>query len=287
LCALLRRGGLPPGLACVWGWSPLVALEFAGSGHFDSLGIALLLGSLALLPEGALGARRLAGLALLAGAILVKYLPLCALPFAARGRRGAGGWLARMLLVLSLCALGFAPLAWLAGGAHGLAAGLSEYGLRWESTSLVYRFVERPLELLLERDLGPTDPRRLGRALVLLCWIGWGVLAWRRRAPTVAATGTMIGAFLVLTPTLHPWYLTWALPFAALQRSSPARAAWLWLAASAPLLYAPLVRWQAEGAWEEPAWLWPAVALPFLALLFVSISATGRSGTARLARSAT
>ena len=66
-----------------------------------------------------------------------------------------------------------------------------------------------------------------------------------------------------LSPTLHPWYLTWALPFLA---CFPSRA-WTWLLALAPLCYSVVARWQLEGLWQEPAWLWPLWALPFLALL--------------------
>jgi hypothetical protein len=45
-----------------------------------------------------------------------------------------------------------------------------------------------------------------------------------------------VGALLLLAPTLHPWYLLWALPFAAARREP----AFLWLATVAPLAYALL-----------------------------------------------
>lgn len=267
LVVLLRRARLPVGLALVWGWSPLVSIEFAGSGHFDSLGILLLLASLASLPapnESGRG-RRLGACVLLALAILVKYLPLCALPFVVRGQgfvRGAG----RALLVVVLCAAGFAPLLALEGGGSGLGGGLSEYGLRWESTSLVYRWIEPAFAQLFERDGSWLDARRLGRLAIGVVWLAWGLLAWRRGRPAVAATGTMIAAFLVLSPTLHPWYLTWVLPFVALRRPGLDRTAWLLLVAAAPLFYLTLVRWRLEEVWEEPVWLWPAIAVPFLLL---------------------
>ena len=79
----------------------------------------------------------------------------------------------------------------------------------------------------------------------------------RRIPDAVRGTGFLIGAWLVLTPTLHPWYVCWMLPFVALFPSAP----WIWLAFAAPLLYWPLGRWQSEGIWTEPGWLWPAVAL--------------------------
>ncbi|MBC8451457.1 MAG: hypothetical protein H8D72_01980, partial [Planctomycetes bacterium] len=42
--------------------------------------------------------------------------------------------------------------------------------------------------------------------------------------------------------------------------------AWFWLAAASPLLYWPLVGWQARGEWLEPAWSWPLLAIPFFLL---------------------
>ncbi len=48
-CALLlrlaRRRGLPPGRAAWYAWNPLVALEVAGMGHVDALGVAAVVGA--------------------------------------------------------------------------------------------------------------------------------------------------------------------------------------------------------------------------------------------------
>ena len=268
LVALLRALRRPASLAIVWAWSPLAALEFAGAGHMDVLGILLWISALALLVPAARGAGRLArgarppaGLVLLAGAVLVKLLPVLSVPFALRGPRRAA--LRDGLLLTALLALAFTPLLALRGGAQGLTGGLSEYGLRWESTSLVYRFVEPPLAAVLERDGSLLDPRRLGRALVVAAWLAIGLWLWRQRADLLRASWTLLAAFLVLTPTLHPWYVAWSLPFLAF---GPGRA-WFWLAASSPLCYWMLERWWAQGVWHEPGWLWPVVAVPFFTLL--------------------
>jgi hypothetical protein len=270
LVALLRALRRPASLAIVWAWSPLATLEFAGAGHMDVLGILLWTSALALLVPAARGAGRAApgerpraGLVLLAGAILVKYLPVLSLPFALRGPRRAA--LRDGLLVVVLLALAFTPLLGLRGGTDGLLGGLSQYGLRWESTSLVYRFVEPPLAEVLERDGSLTDPRRLGRALVAAAWLATGLWLWLRRVDLLRASWTLLAAFLVLTPTLHPWYVAWALPFLAFR---PGRA-WFWLAAVSPLCYWMLERWWSQGVWQEPAWLWPVLAVPFFALLIL------------------
>jgi hypothetical protein len=53
----------------------------------------------------------------------------------------------------------------------------------------------------------------------------------------VRDTGTSVfaslAAFLLVSPTLHPWYLLWVLPFAAARREP----AFLYLACAVPLSY--------------------------------------------------
>jgi hypothetical protein len=262
LLALLRRAGRPAGMAAAWAWSPLVALEFAGSGHLDALGILSWVLALAVFAAGR-GAR---GGALAVAAGLVKYLPLASLPFALRELRATSRKRA-VLAALVVAMAGFAPLFFLRGDAAGLFVAPSEYGLRWESASLLYRFVEAPLARFFERDLSASDPRRLGRLIAAAAWAAVGAYAWLRGAGAVRASYLLAGGFLLLSPTLHPWYLAWIAPFLALY---PARA-WRFLLAAAPLAYWPLARWQGEGVWIEPAWWWPAVGLPFLALLLASV----------------
>jgi hypothetical protein len=62
--------------------------------------------------------------------------------------------------------------------------------------------------------------------------------AWSRRSAwrdPVRGGVALYGGLLLCSPTLYPWYLLWVLPWAALAGS----AAWLWVAAAAPLLYVP------------------------------------------------
>ncbi len=268
LVLLLRAGsraGQAPARALAWGWSPLVVTAFAGDGHFDSLGILGLVAGLTLASAGG-GRRRgelAAGFALAAGT-LVKLLPVVALPWVAR--RAQGGGARRVLVAFGLGGvLGVAPLAALEGGFDGLLRGLSEYALRWEATSLVYRFVEAPLRAVFALDESWHDPRRLGRALVLLVLVLLAAIVWRKVRDPRRAAFLLLTAVLVLSPTVHPWYLVWLAPFLVWFRSL----AVTWLLAAAPLLYWPVARWQAEGVWVEPGWLWPLVALPFAALALV------------------
>jgi len=280
-----RRVG---GDACLvaWAWSPLVALEFAGVGHFDSLGILFLVAGLALATSAARAAPASTGAvtgpssvpllrASLAGAclglgVLVKFLPGVALPFVARSSvRGVGA----VVAALACVGAGFASLLLLEGGWSGLGVGVSTYALRWESFHLLYGALEAPLALFLEPDGSLLDLRRVGRLAVVGLWLAALARAWRARLDPVRASGLAVGAFLVFTPTLHPWYAAWIVPFVALRP----RLSWLLLLALLPLAYLPVTGWRTAGLWEEPGWLWPVVALPFLFLATVEL-ARGRPG---------
>ena len=60
------------------------------------------------------------------------------------------------------------------------------------------------------------ETRRLGgmlaRALVALFVIGLALRQGRRQAPFAHAARVILLATLLLTPTLHPWYVLWLLP---------------------------------------------------------------------------
>ena len=262
LSILLRRSRLPPTLVVAWAWSPLAAVEFAGSGHLDALGILLLLGALAAMTREQgrdAGRADAAPVTLLAAGILAKYVPLLALPWFARGP----GSLRRVASVLALVLLGFGPVLLLRGGGAGLMQGFEQYALRWEASSLVHRWLEGAFDLLFVADETWTDPRRLARGVAATAWLAFAVHTVVRVRDPAHGVGRLVGAWLVLSPTLHPWYLAWILPFLALRAS----AAWSWLVLVAPLLYWPLPGWQRDGIWNEPPWLWPFLALPFFGLL--------------------
>lgn len=275
LAWLLRQRGRSSVWLVAWAWNPWVALEFAGSGHLDVLAILCTLGALACFPPRVRpsAGRAATGLALLVAGAGVKLLPVALVPFAVRRTRrpllAAGVLVAATTLVL-------APFV-LATGHLPRASGLREYAFRWESFSLLYRWLEPLFARLGPYDEGWSDPRRLARALVLLAWLGLGVHAWRRRFEPARAALWLFGGFLALTPTLHPWYLAWIVPWLALRPSL----AWCALVAAAPLLYWPVARWRLERVWEEPVWLAPVLAGTFWALFVLERARAGRQAEAR------
>ena len=275
LGVLLRRRGLPDALLITWAWCPLIVFEFAASAHFDSLGVLLLLSAIALLepcpkgaPQSRLAPRLRGGLGLtaLGAAFLVKFLPLLAFPFLLG--RGTARQVAQRSAGLGLVImLGLLPVLLLEGGFTGIFDGLANYGLRWESWNLMHRYVEPLFTIFGDRDNTWTDPRKLSKLATGGVACLWILRLFLRGEAPLRATGLALGAFLLVSPTLHPWYLAWIIPFLAF---SPGRA-WAFLVVASPLLYWPLTSWQIDGQWIEPGWLWPVVGLPFYALLLVDV----------------
>jgi hypothetical protein len=250
-------------------WHPLLLLEVAGSGHLDVVGVFLLTAAL-----WALGrpAGRLAGAALLVAGAWVKLLPaLVALPLARR----LGVPLAGATLVLGLAAV--LP-ALLTPVPEQEQQGLSAYAEHWDFNGPVYPWLRGAVEGVqlmeglqaLSGRFAPSLSRWAGpqyttRALLGLGWLA--CLAWglRRAGPggePIEAAFFACAGFVIFTPTLHPWYAVWILPFVAL-RPSPA---WLWLSGAVGLSYASAVV-AGQGPWTELSWPRWCEYAPFALLL--------------------
>jgi hypothetical protein len=281
LLALARRRGLSPGRTVWYAWNPLVALEVAGMGHVDALGVAAMVGAvLCLTPrpraEGAEERRTplSAGLWAAAG-VLAKLAPLAALPMWAR----QSGRPVRFLAVaLGLTAAAALPVLLATGG---VPPGLVRYGLTWEFNGPLFE----PLWRLLDAaGAAPALARGVDRLkewtemweawnpvypylypqLLAKAVLGAGMVAavarsLRDRDP-VAGTGRLFGALLLLSATVYPWYLLWVLPWAALARHT----AWRALSALILLSYLPKI----AGVPLMP-WVFLSIWIPFGVLLVV------------------
>jgi alpha-1,6-mannosyltransferase len=258
--------------AALYAFHPLPVTETAGQGHLDSLGVALLLASLAYLGRG----RGVLSGAAFAASALTKWVTVAALP--ALARRGG-------VRFLAAAAAAFIAI-WLPAAKDASPFGdFSQYALRWDSNSLIYPAVFAAMEstglpaaakegfLSLKARLG--HPRwtqkvfpyfysaffaRLALALLLAAALLW--IAWRIE-DTADAVFASLAALLLASPTLHPWYLLWLLPFAAARREP----AFLYLCSVAPVGY----------ALAYPTPLLPAVLVyaieygPFLLLLLLRL----------------
>jgi hypothetical protein len=213
LAALASLWG--PFAAAFVGWSPLLALHFAGGSNNDVLMMLFVLGALAAARTGRYrraGVSWVAGLSMKTTALV--FLPLRALEARRRGRP-VSHW------SFAVAAILVAAVAFVRYGPHWLGA-LSPLASQLHSTS----------SLGLPHWAGKLGlPERNARdgLLVLYAvfylWLLWE--AWRGRARLgLAACG-----LLLATSWLQPWYAVWAVPLAAVEEDTLARLAALALSA--------------------------------------------------------
>lgn len=205
---------------------PLAAVESAGSGHLEAA--ALLCVGLAIRAWD----RGDSGMGWAGLGALLKLLPGALVLGLARRRP----WLALPVLAVGvLAALPFVD----AGPA--LLSGFTAYARHWSFNGSVFPITEAVLG-------------DLARPLLVVC--GAAVALWallRRRDPAELALWVG-GAFVLLSPTVHPWYIAWAWVPAVVCGVR----AWTVLAGLAPVAYVVLMTVDpATGAWQEARW--PAV----------------------------
>ena len=245
----------------LWAWSPLVVMELALNAHVDALGVALLVGALVAWQRG----RQAAAGALVAAAAAVKLLPIVALV----GMRSRKTLFAAAIVAVALA------LPYATAGPR-MAGSLGEYSRRWRvndgAFALLYAGAERLVahtrfagrydmadspriaRLVTGRDRDTLFPDEVASFLARVCAgiLFLAIVAWAlwRRASAARMAEVGIGAFILLTPALHPWYVVWLLPLVAVGGSW----AWLVLAMLAPLGYRPLDVWLSGGPWRDPIW---------------------------------
>lgn len=264
---LLAAFRLPPWQAALYAWQPLAVLEVGASGHIDSAGIFFFLATLyliigknsstaqtALAPASVQPASRhkdfprlvLAGGAF-SCAVLVKLLPLIFLP-------GVLVILRRQRLPFLLGAVigGTALLLPFLPDLTNALGTLRTYAVHWEFAGFTFR--------TLRQVSGSGENARMMLAALFLAAAGYRYarLALRQNltpfreepeslVPALQACSEVTFCFLLLTPTLHPWYALYLaafLPFAA----GAARLVLCW---SVFLGYQVLLPYTILGQWQE------------------------------------
>lgn len=210
---LLVRGGSRYAAAAWYAWNPLVVYSFAGAAHLDSLMILPMLAGILFLvrqeetnDSGLKWSFALIAAALFGLAISLKLIPLLLLPLCLF----ALGWRA--------FALAFSVII---PAVLSLIYGYPQIDL-WKSLG-DFASVSRLNDLfwwIIEETYWPNYRQENYHYNVIIISV---VLAlsilfsrnWRRGMLWV------LGAALILSPVLHPWYLTWILPLAAWRYAQP------------------------------------------------------------------
>jgi alpha-1,6-mannosyltransferase len=254
LVLILRQLGRPLGWSLIYFWNPLVVVEFAHGAHIDALMNALMLGGLwlALKRRGGLGSPLM-----MAAATLVKPLPLLLVPLLAPRWRLRG-----ILTYITGMAAGLLPFSAVGLGigsdsGTGILGAATQYARYWNFNSGVYHWLEA--WLTNNNTPGAADSNDPGVATaklivliglgVVVIWTGWR--SWRllmKQADGIKAQRAWSGlcliplaGYLLLTTTVHPWYVTsllillplWAAGRWGWLRLSP----WIYFSAAVALSY--------------------------------------------------
>ncbi len=253
LSLLLRRAGRPPAALLLYAWSPLPVLYFGLDGHIDALGIPFLLLFILFVTD-----KRpwLASIGLgLAG--LAKLVPLIVAPMFLRAGRGV-----RQLLLVALpfivLALGYLIFYEPTGG---MLESLNTFGSRWEFNGGIFTvayYLSGPDNAVAHRICG----------ILIACWIGILMLVKR---PLVEKIFWCFAGFILLSPVVHPWYLTWLAALLVLRWSA---AIYSFLALSI-LANVVVYQYQAFGEWNDQPVLLLLEYLPVAILLAREIARSG------------
>jgi alpha-1,6-mannosyltransferase len=228
LLDVLRRTRQGEHWVLAYAWHPLLAIEVAGSGHIDIVGLLLLLVSAAAL------FRRWRAIAAMAFglAVAVKLLPIVLLPLYWKRIRVRDGVLATIVLGLL-----YAPFL-----SHGRIpiGSLGTYVQR-------FRFND-PVFATLERVMAP----QVVAGLAVL--VGFLTAMWTRRRCAEMSSDAFawpMAASLLCAPVVYPWYLLWLLPFT---RSTSTVPIMIWTLSIIPTYYVWHLRIVGRS-WLVPNWI--------------------------------
>jgi hypothetical protein len=211
-----------------YAWHPLLAIEVAGSGHVDVVGVLLLLVSAASL------VRRWRAVAALAFglAVSVKFLPIVLLPLYWKRVRLRDA-------VLAAIAVGLLYIPFLDHGRIPIGS-LGIYVQRFRFNDPVFATLERV-----------TAPQVVAGLAVL---VGFLTAMWMRRKSaegSLDAFAWPMAASLLCAPVAYSWYMLWLLPFL---RSTSTLPIIIWTLSIIPTYYVWRLRTLGQP-WVVPGWI--------------------------------
>jgi len=241
----------------VYAWNPLVIVEFAASGHNDSLAIAAMVAALAIIkkPPGETNltpTKSVASAITLTAGALAKLFPVTLLPLALRlseWPRKLRGWLslAGAALVTAVCVWPYRSAL------RQFPEIFFRYQAMWQGNNPSLYAV------LLWFSGHQEIAAGIGEGVVL----GLAIWAAARKIEPLRAAFLIIGAILMLAPNTYSWYFTWIVPLLCFFPNP----AWLLLSILQFLSYKVLIEYQINGIWHfDPYFQW-LTYVPFYALL--------------------
>lgn len=250
---LLRRLALPRTRSLIYLWNPVVIIEFAHGAHVDALMLFLMVAALwSLIVDRRSPRLQLLSVAAMAAATLTKGIPSLLLPVVAWRWGWRRALLFALLLIITVLPFGLNAGWGLSGprNGEGVFGALRIYGARWNYNAGLYHWLEVALSGYYTPGAVPLEvvgegPIRIAKlAVAALLGLTLVAVAWKSRVvvddvqlPRLAVIP--LGAYLLLTTTVHPWYVTVVIPLLPFllprqgERTRYARFLWPWLYLSA------------------------------------------------------
>lgn len=268
---ILRGVGLPIRYLLIYLWNPLVILEFSHGAHIvDALMILLIMVTFWILFKNRPNINWGVPIAL-AAATLTKALPILLIPIFIR-RLWWKKLFAYGVILVGICALVATGSGWGLTGptdGTGLFGAIRIYLAWWKYNSSIYHWLETwisgyqtsgavPFEIL---NGAPVQFVRIITAalLGLVVLITLATIWIKDKPEKMGQPGQLlfllrlatlpIGAYLLLTHTLHPWYVTFIMPFL-------------------PFLF-PTNQEENHYGWFAIPWLYLSLALPLSYLSYL------------------
>jgi len=238
---------MPRSMFILYAWNPLVIKEFANSGHIDVVAIFFVMLFYLLSLKGL---RSLSAIAL-GLAILTKLYPIVLLPVLIRYLK-----VRHFAIIGTVIFLGYLPFR---DAEELIFEGLFTYARFWEFNDSGYVLISS----MLRPFTGYYHAIAKGGIIVGLLIFG----LWQSRASAQDDTSRLkaifliIGALLVFSPTVDPWYIIWIIPFICFFPNM----GWLVLSGSSVMAYC--YYWQNMDFW----WIRTVEYVPFYIFLIGSI----------------
>ena len=279
LLRFLRVMGKDPHNVLTYAWSPLILISFAARGHCDSLQIFLVILALYLCAIR----KNLRTVFSIALAVMSKFVFVIIAPFLIPGKK-----LKYVVVLFAVIAALYLP--YISAG-KGLFSTLLHFGTQ-------YHFNDSAHFLIFRLCIGSPLASKIVTALIF----GSVLLFLYKKHSNLFITDNngnstllssskkedgekgnievnnvvlnyafvSIGTFLILAPTLHPWYLTWIIPFLCFNKNR----AWILLTGTIVCyyfmnheLFSKMIWYNDEWVWKEVHWLKLPEYLPFYVLL--------------------
>ena len=256
LAFLLAYRRLDFGWLILYGLNPVILWAFAAEGHFDVIQCFLLAGAICFFDR-----KKWGWMFLLAGlSVQVKYVSLPAVLFFINRENFRHVWVALAVILLPY---GLLLLTFANENLHGMFLSILQFGEGFAFNGSIHA--------LFRVLLGEIEPAAMICKVLLAVLLIWGLFHFhpeknsRYRNDPVSGCFYALGCVILLSPTVHFWYITWVIPFLVLQPSKP----WMLLCLTIVFYFVTYGIYHHTGVWRLPVWAYLCEWLPFYGLLIL------------------